>query len=99
MLIRIVKLGFKPEHINTFTANFHKNKQAIRNFEGCEFLELYQDNQNKHVFFTYSYWRSAQHLEHYRQSDLFQQIWAATKPLFNMKPEAWSVNKLETVSV
>ncbi|MGY0392215.1 putative quinol monooxygenase [Bizionia sp. KMM 8389] len=97
MIVRIVKLGFEEQHIDTFIDNFHANKQAIRNFEGCEFLELYRDKTNSNIFFTYSYWNSESDLENYRHSDLFKGIWAVTKPLFNMKPEAWSVDKLETL--
>lgn len=97
MFVRIVKLGFEDRHIDTFLENFHKNKNAIRNFEGCEFLELYRDKNNTNVFFTYSYWQSEADLENYRHSDLFKAVWSVTKPLFNMKPEAWSVDKLETL--
>lgn len=94
MLVRIVKMGFKPEKINEFLANFEANKHHIKAFNGCELLELYQDKQQPHVFFTYSYWKSESDLEQYRHSPLFKTIWANTKPLFNIKPEAWSVNKL-----
>ncbi|MFC5195874.1 putative quinol monooxygenase [Bizionia hallyeonensis] len=97
MFVRIVKLSFEPKHIDTFLENFHKNKQAIRDFEGCQFLELYRDKNNTHVFFTYSYWKSENDLENYRQSQLFKSIWSVTKPMFNMKPEAWSVDKLESL--
>ena len=75
-------------------SNFETKKTHIRNFEGCEFLELYQDKQNSNIFFTYSYWHSESDLENYRHSELFKDVWAQTKPLFNDKPEAWSVNKL-----
>ncbi len=97
MFVRIVKLGFGEEHVNTFLANFEKNKNKIRSFEGCKFLELYRDKTNSTVFFTYSYWESEAHLETYRHSDVFKNIWKETKVLFNIKPEAWSVDKLETL--
>lgn len=97
MLVRIVKLGFEDRHIDTFLENFHSNKKNIRNFEGCEFLELYRDKNFTNVFFTYSYWKTEADLENYRHSDLFKGIWSVTKPLFNMKPEAWSVDKLESL--
>jgi quinol monooxygenase YgiN len=97
MFVRIVKMGFAPEHVDTFLENFHNNKQDIRNFKGCRFLELYRDQKVPTVFFTYSYWEHESDLENYRHSELFQNIWAKTKPLFNAKPEAWSVNKLATL--
>ena len=49
MFVRIVKMGFAPENIEAFLANFDANKDKIRNFEGCQFLELYRDKNNKAV--------------------------------------------------
>ncbi|RAJ16388.1 putative quinol monooxygenase [Olleya aquimaris] len=94
MLVRIVKLSFEDAHIDTFLANFETVKDKIRSFEGNQLLELYRDKHNSNVFFTYSYWNNESDLENYRNSNLFKSIWAKTKPLFNAKPEAWSVDKL-----
>lgn len=94
MLIRIVKMSFKQKHIDEFLSNFNSNKDAIRNFEGCQFLELYRDQYNTTVFFTYSFWNTKANLESYRHSKLFKHVWSKTKPLFNAKPEAWSVDKI-----
>lgn len=97
MLVRIVKLSIEPSRIEEFLANFEASKTKIRNFEGCNFLELYRDQNNTDIFFTYSYWNSENDLENYRHSELFKGIWAKTKPMFNAKPEAWSVNKLASL--
>ncbi len=94
MLVRIVKMTFKPDAIAAFKENFNRNKEAIRQFQGCQLLELYRDKHNTTIFFTYSYWESEAALESYRQSDLFKLVWAKTKPLFAAKPEAWSVDKV-----
>ncbi|MEE2772359.1 MAG: antibiotic biosynthesis monooxygenase family protein [Bacteroidota bacterium] len=94
MFVRIVKMGFHPEKIPEFLSNFEENKEKIRGFEGCAFLELYRDKHNTEQFFTYSYWKDEQSLENYRNSTLFKSVWAKTKILFNTKPEAWSVDKL-----
>lgn len=98
MFVRIVKMSFDPKHIPTFLENFESQKENIRNFEGCNFLELYRDKTNTNIFFTYSFWEHADNLEHYRNSSLFKGIWAQTKPFFNGKPEAWSVDKLVTLN-
>jgi quinol monooxygenase YgiN len=98
MLVRIVKMSFKPSKINEFLANFETNKQKIRHFKGCNFLELYRDQNNTNIFFTYSYWDSETDLNNYRHSELFKVVWSNTKPLFNAKPEAWSVDKLESLN-
>ena len=97
MLVRIVKMSFDPAHIEIFLMNFNSKKNDIRKFEGCQFLELYRDRKQSNIFFTYSYWDSEQKLEAYRHSELFKGVWAATKPLFNAKPVAWSVDKLITL--
>ncbi len=94
MFVRIVKMGFQEDKISEFLENFHQNKSKIRGFEGCEFLELYRDKHNTNRFFTYSYWKDEEALENYRNSELFKNVWANTKILFNEKPEAWSVDKV-----
>ena len=94
MFVRIVKMTFKEEAVETFLKNFHNNKNAIRNFEGCRFLELYRDRQQPNIFFTYSYWDAQTDLERYRSSELFKTVWTKTKPLFSDRPEAWSVDKV-----
>ena len=94
MFVRIVKMSFKEEAINEFLENFNKKKTHIRNYEGCRFLELYRDQKNPNIFFTYSYWNTEADLERYRHSDLFTDVWSKTKPLFNDKPLAWSVDKI-----
>ena len=52
MFVRIVKLSFHLENIPAFLENFELNKQKIRNAPGNRFLELYQDKNNKSIFFT-----------------------------------------------
>ena len=98
MLIRIVKLSFEEGNIDTFLENFNINKKNIRNFEGCRLLQLLRDKNNTNIFFSYSYWESEEHLENYRNSELFKSVWKKTKVLFNNKPEAWSVDTIESLS-
>lgn len=98
MFIRIVKMSFAEENIPAFLENFEIIKDKIRNAPGNRLLELYQDKNNKCIFFTYSYWEAEEDLENYRKSEFFNEVWTFTKKLFNDKPEAWSVDKLETLS-
>jgi heme-degrading monooxygenase HmoA len=97
MFIRIVKLSFHEENIPVFLKNFESIKERIRSAPGNTLLELYQDKDNKSVFFTYSYWESEEDLENYRNSEFFNEVWSFTKKLFNDKPEAWSVDKLASL--
>ncbi|AXT20319.1 antibiotic biosynthesis monooxygenase [Flavobacteriaceae bacterium AU392] len=97
MLVRIVKMSFDSVYINEFLELFESKKQFIRNYPGCRYLELYRDKNQANIFFTYSYWETENDLESYRHSDLFKDVWAKTKMMFNNKPEAWSVDKLVTL--
>lgn len=97
MFVRIVKMTFDSTKIELFLENFNQNKIQIRNFEGCRLLELYSDKNNPNIYFTYSYWNSEKDLENYRNSELFRTVWAKTKVFFIKKPEAWSVNKVESL--
>jgi len=90
MLIRIVRMTFQPEKVDDFLAIFHQSKEKIRNFEGCQHLELWQDLDTPNVLTTHSHWHGTEALEKYRQSDLFKTTWAATKVLFADKPQAFS---------
>ncbi len=93
MLVRIVRMTFKPEEVNTFLELFETVKLKIRSFEGCEHLELLRDYDNASIYHTYSVWNDGDHLEKYRKSELFQDTWAKTKVLFADKPKAFSLLK------
>lgn len=87
-------MSFDPKKVGEFLKIFHESAPLIRNFEGCNHLELYRDHKDSNVLFTYSYWESTKHLDAYRKSELFIRTWADTKALFNARPEAWSVAKI-----
>lgn len=95
MIIRIVKLSFKPEEVDTFLEVFNASKEKIRNVDGCRRLELIQQIDQPNIFCTYSWWDDESDLENYRHSELFITTWAKTKPLFNDKPQAWSFTQIE----
>lgn len=98
MFTRIVKMEFKEEEVSAFLSNFKIIKDKIRDFPGCEFLELYRDKHNETIFFTYSRWKDEADLKAYRHSDLFKGVWAETKPKFKEKAAAWSVDTLYSLS-
>ncbi len=97
-MIRIVKMTFQSDKIDIFKALFERQKSKIRGASGCERLELLQNLDDPRVFMTYSWWKGPQDLENYRQSELFITTWAETKPLFDDKPEAWSMERLVELS-
>lgn len=91
MIVRIVKMTFKPNETAKFLQLFEERKKTIRDFDGCRHLELWQEAGNEQVFFTYSIWDSEQHLNKYRFSSFFKDTWSKTKVLFADRPAAWSV--------
>ncbi len=93
MLIRVVRMTFQPARVGTFLDLFRASRPLIRTFPGCLHLELWQDADDPAVFCTYSHWEGEAVLEAYRQSDLFRETWAQTKPLFAARPLAFSVRQ------
>lgn len=94
MIVRIVKMTFKKEGVDGFLAKLNERKERIRNFEGCQYLQILQDKNNPTIVFSHSYWDSEAALNNYRQSDFFKETWTFTKARFAAKPAAWSLNSL-----
>jgi heme oxygenase (mycobilin-producing) len=95
MIKRIVKMSFQPERTEEFKTIFRTSWQQIKGFEGCRHVELLQDEKDPSVFFTFSLWESEEHLNKYRNSELFSRVWGSTKKLFREKAEAWTVRELK----
>lgn len=79
MLVRMVKMSFRQDAVETFKAFFDERKEEIRNFEGFDHLELWQDHNHADIFFIYSRWKDEEALSHYRNSDFFRETWLQTK--------------------
>ncbi len=90
MLVRIVRMHFRPDAVDDFLDLFYRTAPLIRGVEGCRHLELWQDAVDPTRLATYSHWQGADALELYRRSDLFRQTWAQTKLLFQTPAEASS---------
>lgn len=87
-------MHFSPDASAQFLAIFDEMNRHIRSFEGCRGLELYREIDDAHSFTTYSFWDSLEHLEAYRQSELFKSTWAKVKPLMRSKPMAVSYERI-----
>ena len=99
MLIRIVRMTFASEQVPEFLEIFRQTEQQIRQMPGCRFLELWQDAELPYVYCTHSHWDSADALNAYRRSELFGQVWPATKKLFSAAPVAFSVHRVEAATL
>ena len=95
---RVVKLIFRKEEILNFQQIFDSKKDYIIKQDGCSHLQLLQDTKDERIHFTISHWDCEEDLNRYRNSDLFNETWKATKALFDEKPEAWSLNLLNMPS-
>ncbi|ELR73612.1 hypothetical protein C900_02697 [Fulvivirga imtechensis AK7] len=91
-------MTFKKEETDNFLKVFNYSKQQIRAFPGCRHLELHQDYNKDHIYVTYSIWDNEDALNAYRQSELFESVWAKTKALFADKPVAFSHKQVLTVN-
>lgn len=91
MIVRIVKMHFSSAFIADFKILFEAIQPQIAAFPGCLGVKLLQDETRAELFFTISNWQSANDLENYRMSALFQTTWAKVKPSFLSKAEAWSL--------
>ncbi len=96
MLIRLVRLEFRPEHAPGFADFFAVEAVGIRAFPGCRHVEAWRDREDPCRYFTLSHWDSAEALEAYRASDFFRGNWATVKAWFAGRPKAWSLEAVGT---
>ena len=94
MLLRTVRMTFRPDRLDAFLALFAAARPRIAAAPGCRHLELWQDARFPNVLSTYSEWDNAEALEAYRRSNLFRETWAETTPLFAAAPVAHSQTRL-----
>jgi quinol monooxygenase YgiN len=94
MITRIVMLNFQPDRVDEFLEIFNQNKQVLAKSDGCIRLEIFKSTGHTDTYVTISNWQSEEHLEMYRQSELFKEIWSKVKPFFNNKAQVWTLNTL-----
>ncbi len=93
MIVRLVKMTFRPGESERFQALFEGWRHKIIASPGCRKLELLQDRTTPGVFFTLSEWESADDLELYRGSTVFATVWPVVKQLFAERAVAWSLDR------
>lgn len=84
-------MHFSADFVAEFKILFQSLQTKIAAFEGCQSVQLLQDESNPELLFTISKWSNATQLDNYRQSEFFKQTWAIVKPNFKYKAEAWSL--------
>ena len=98
-IVRIVRMTFILELIPEFLTLFEERSNAIRDFPGCERLELIRSLDSPECFVTVSVWRTESDLEAYRASDFFRETWSRTRAMFEAQPEAESFTISSVVEV
>ncbi|MEO8069515.1 MAG: antibiotic biosynthesis monooxygenase family protein [Flavobacteriales bacterium] len=94
MVVRVVKMTFRPEECDRFLELFDGWRHRIRAFPGCRYLELLGEQGNSGVFMTYSEWDDPSDLENYRLSAVFAEVWPTVKGMFAAPAEAWTADRL-----
>ena len=89
-IVRIVRLTFDEKTIETFQELYQKHELAIASQPGCHSVDMVEDEADPYVRATISKWDSVESLNRYRDSELFGEVWPATKALFAGKPEVWT---------
>ena len=90
-MVRVVRLEFEPQYVDSFLTFFEDFHHEIVNFKGCRSLKLMRDSENEQVFFTISEWESVDDLNRYRKSSLFKEVWPGVKSWMSGKPLAYSL--------
>ena len=90
MLIRIVRMTFRPDAVPTFLAIFAASQPKIEAQPGCHSVRLWRDSAEPHILATYSIWESEAALNQYRRSELFGGVWPRTKALFAAPAQTFS---------
>jgi len=88
---------FEEDKLTDFMLIFEDSKLKIRNFEGCQHLQLLRHQNLKNVIYTYSIWDSVEALNAYRNSALFKVTWSKTKVCFCEKPITYTLDQLDWV--
>lgn len=98
MIVRLVRMTFRPSEIATFQRSFEAWRHRIIAFPGCQRLDLLHSEADPCVFFTHSEWADASDLQAYRDSELFNQVWPEVKLLFATPALAWSLHREHTMT-
>lgn len=84
-------MEFHAENVPAFMEIWHNSHPKIAQRPGCHSVALHHDARQANVLYTVSQWESEEDLNAYRDSDLFGQVWPATKALFSAPAKAFSL--------
>jgi quinol monooxygenase YgiN len=94
MIIRVVQMTFQQNRADDFLEFISGIRHQIRNFPGCEHLDIFREIEKGNIFISTSHWKSTEALNQYRKSALFKTTWSRVREWFSEKPRAWSLEKV-----
>ncbi len=94
-LIRLVRLTFKHDFIESFLELYKSHHDLLVKQAGFHSVILINDLDQPNVFLTLSLWRSKDHLERYRQSEVFSSTWSKIKPWFANPPVVQNLRQID----
>lgn len=95
MLIRLVRMRFRPENVPAFLALYEHARPIIAAQPGCRSVQLVRETDDPAAFATWSVWDSAVALDAYRTSAFFTNFWPQVKALFRQPAEAVSFESVD----
>ncbi len=95
-MVRLVKLKFRTGKKEAFILTFKAHEMIMKEVEGCNHIELWQDHHNADTMMTYSIWDSERHLNNYRRSETFHHVWSIVKPFFAEPAQVTNLGKVIT---
>jgi len=95
MIIRLVKMTFRPEESKRFLSLYKRVHPKILEVPGCHSVELLHEIMEEHAYTTYSLWENHDALDAYRQSDFFKATWREVRQMLRTKALAISYKKVD----
>lgn len=95
MVLRLVRMRFQPDQVETFLRLYAANAAAIAGQPGCLGVQLVRQMDDPAAFATWSRWESTAALDAYRTGPFFVQFWPQVKALFRSPPEAVSFEEVD----
>lgn len=95
MLIRLVRMQFRPQDVATFLALYEHVEPIIAAQPGCRSVQLVRQIDDPAAFATWSVWDDQIALDAYRRSDFFRGFWPEVRALFRAPAEAVSFEQVD----
>lgn len=95
MIIRLVRMRFRPDQVERFLALYEQAHPIIAGQPGCRSVLLVRQLDDPAAFATWSVWDDAAALDAYRRSAFFRGFWPDVKALFRAPAEAVSFEAMK----